>query len=173
MTLTMTDLQAALQTVPLSCATQARAEDAEQLHGSVVVSTREVVGKAFSTRLAWFVADQREAARAAYADAPDVERRISAPTVEDMERLAEQEITSTWTWKPPRREIDEDRPRARRQGDPAFTTKTEGQAAQHVIQRLHQRSAVAVSSMSVPVTTQSAPASIARLTAHHEVRHRP
>ena len=93
MTLTMTDLEAALQdrTAELRDL-EARAADAEgeverQRRGE---RTREVVGKAFSDTLGLVRGhDQREAARAAYADAPDVERRIAAPTVEDMERLAE------------------------------------------------------------------------------------
>ena len=93
MTLTMTDLEAALQdrTAELRDL-EARAANAEdeverQRRGE---RTREVVGKAFSDTLGLVRGhDQREAARAAYADAPDVERRITSPTVKDMEDLAE------------------------------------------------------------------------------------
>ena len=57
--------------------------------------------------------DQREAARAAYAEAPDVERRIGTPTVEDIERLAEGEeidLTVDVTPVPVGDEVEEERP---------------------------------------------------------------
>lgn len=92
MTLTMTDLEAALQD------RTAEVRDLEQRMASAEDEvervrrgerTREVVGKAFSDSLGLVRGhDQREAARAAYAGAPDVERTIASPELDDMERLA-------------------------------------------------------------------------------------
>ncbi len=92
MTLTMTDLEAALQD------RTAEARDLEERLASAEDEvdrvrrgerTREVVGKAFSDTLGLVRGhDQREAARSAYADAPDVKRTIAAPGLDDMERLA-------------------------------------------------------------------------------------
>ncbi len=117
MTLTMTDLEAALQdrTAELRDL-ETRAADAEgeverQRRGE---RTREVVGKAFSDTLGLVRGhDQREAARAAYAEAPDVERRIGTPTVEDIERLAEGEeidLAVDVTPVPVGDEVEEERP---------------------------------------------------------------
>jgi len=96
MTLTMTDLEAALQD------RTAEARDLEERLAAAEDEvarvrrgerTREVVGKAFSDTLGLVRGhDQREAARSAYAEAPDVERTIAAPGLEDMERLAKGEV---------------------------------------------------------------------------------
>ena len=82
-------------------------------------------GKAFSDTLGLVRGhDQREAARAAYADAPDVERRIAAPTVEDMERLAEGgeiDLNMDVEAVPVGEAVDEDRPPAPGgKGDPVI-----------------------------------------------------
>jgi chromosome segregation ATPase len=96
MTLTMTDLEAALQD------RTAEARDLEERLAAAEDEvarvrrgerTREVVGKAFSDTLGLVRGhDQREAARSAYAEAPDVERTIAAPGLDDMERLAKGEV---------------------------------------------------------------------------------
>ena len=96
MTLTMTDLEAALQD------RTAEARDLEERLAAAEDEvarvrrgerTREVVGKAFSDTLGLVRGhDQREAARSAYAEAPDVERTIVAPGLDDMERLAKGEV---------------------------------------------------------------------------------
>ncbi len=96
MTLTMTDLEAALQD------RTAEARDLEERLAAAEDEvarvrrgerTREVVGKAFSDTLGLVRGhDQREAARSAYAEAPDVERSIAAPGLDDMERLAKGEV---------------------------------------------------------------------------------
>ena len=96
MTLTMTDLEAALQDrTAESRDLEERLAAAEDEVARVRRGerTREVVGKAFSDTLGLVRGhDQREAARSAYAEAPDVERTIAAPGLEDMERLAKGEV---------------------------------------------------------------------------------
>ena len=173
MTLTMTDLEAALQdrTAELRDL-ETRAADAEgeverQRRGE---RTREVVGKAFSDTLGLVRGhDQREAARAAYADAPDVERRISAPTVEDIERLAEGEeidLAVDVTPVPVGDEVEEDRPPTPGgKGDPVVYDEDRADNPLNTSSKACTKASVsAVSSISVPVTTQSAPASTARPT---------
>jgi len=96
MTLTMTDLEAALQDrTAESRDLEERLAAAEDEVARVRRGerTREVVGKAFSDTLGLVRGhDQREAARSAYAEAPDVERTIAAPGLDDMERLAKGEV---------------------------------------------------------------------------------
>ncbi len=96
MTLTMTDLEAALQdrtaeSRDLEERLAAAEDEVDRVRRGE--RTREVVGKAFSDTLGLVRGhDQREAARSAYAEAPDVERTIAAPGLEDMERLAKGEV---------------------------------------------------------------------------------
>lgn len=96
MTLTMTDLEAALQdrtaeSRDLEERLAAAEDEVDRVRRGE--RTREVVGKAFSDTLGLVRGhDQREAARSAYAEAPDVERTIVAPGLDDMERLAKGEV---------------------------------------------------------------------------------
>ena len=96
MTLTMTDLEAALQdrtaeSRDLEERLAAAEDEVDRVRRGE--RTREVVGKAFSDTLGLVRGhDQREAARSAYAEAPDVERTIAAPGLDDMERLAKGEV---------------------------------------------------------------------------------
>jgi len=52
--------------------------------------TREVVGRVFADSLSLVrTHDAREAKRDAYSNAPDMERKLSTPTTEDMAKLAD------------------------------------------------------------------------------------
>jgi len=96
MTLTMTDLEAALQdrtaeSRDLEERLAAAEDEVDRVRRGE--RTREVVGKAFSDTLGLVRGhDQREAARSAYAEAPDVERTIVTPGLDDMQRLAKGEV---------------------------------------------------------------------------------
>jgi len=93
MTLTMTDLEAALQD------RTAEMRELERQHTTAVGEiervrkserTREVVGRVFSDSLNLVRTHEgRQAKKEAYANSPDVEKKLSTPTTEDMKHLAE------------------------------------------------------------------------------------
>ena len=94
-TLTMTDLEAALQdrTAELRELEEQRSSMEHELHSARRSErTREVVGRVFADSLSLVRShESRELKRELYANAPDVERTIKAPTAEDMAKLAEGE----------------------------------------------------------------------------------
>lgn len=93
MTLTMTDLEAALQdrTAELREMETQRSSMETELHSARRSErTREVVGRVFADSLSLVRShESRELKRELYANAPDVERTIKAPTTEDMAKLAD------------------------------------------------------------------------------------
>ena len=95
MTLTMTDLEAALQdrTAELrELESQHTTMETELKSARRSERTREVVGRVFADSLSLVRShESRELKREMYAQAPDVERSIHAPSVEDMAKLAEGE----------------------------------------------------------------------------------
>jgi len=92
-TLTMTDLESALQdrTAELRELEDQRSSMEHELHSARRSErTREVVGRVFADSLSLVRShESRELKRELYANAPDVERTIEAPSTEDMTRLAE------------------------------------------------------------------------------------
>ena len=94
-TLTMTDLEAALQdrTAELRELEDQRSSMEHELHSARRSErTREVVGRVFADSLSLVRShESRELKRELYANAPDVERTIKAPTAEDMAKLADGE----------------------------------------------------------------------------------
>ena len=92
-TLTMTDLESALQdrTAELRELEDQRSSMEHELHSARRSErTREVVGRVFADSLSLVRShESRELKRELYANAPDVERTIEAPSTEDMARLAE------------------------------------------------------------------------------------
>ena len=95
MTLTMTDLEAALQdrTAELRELEEQRSSMEHELHSARRSErTREVVGRVFADSLSLVRShESRELKRELYANAPDVERTIKAPSSDDMTKLAEGE----------------------------------------------------------------------------------
>ena len=95
MTLTMTDLEAALQdrTAELRELEDQRSSMEHELHSARRSErTREVVGRVFADSLSLVRShESRELKRELYANAPDMERTIKAPTADDMAKLAEGE----------------------------------------------------------------------------------
>ena len=95
MTLTMTDLEAALQdrTAELRELEEQRSSMEHELHSARRSErTREVVGRVFADSLSLVRShESRELKRELYANAPDVERTIKSPSSDDMARLAEGE----------------------------------------------------------------------------------
>ena len=95
MTLTMTDLEAALQdrTAELRELEDQRSSMEHELNTARRSErTREVVGRVFADSLSLVRShESRELKRELYANAPDVERTIKAPTAEDMAKLADGE----------------------------------------------------------------------------------
>lgn len=95
MTLTMTDLEAALQdrTAELRELEEQRSSMEHELHSARRSErTREVVGRVFADSLSLVRShESRELKRELYANAPDVERTIKAPSTDDMAKLAEGE----------------------------------------------------------------------------------
>ena len=95
MTLTMTDLEAALQdrTAELRELEEQRSSMEHELHSARRSErTREVVGRVFADSLSLVRShESRELKRELYANAPDVERTIRAPSTDDMAKLAEGE----------------------------------------------------------------------------------
>lgn len=95
MTLTMTDLEAALQdrTAELRELEGQRSSMESELNSARRSErTREVVGRVFADSLSLVRShESRELKRELYANAPDVERKIKAPSTDDMSRLAEGE----------------------------------------------------------------------------------
>ena len=92
-TLTMTDLESALQdrTAELRELEDQRSSMEHELHSARRSErTREVVGRVFADSLSLVRShESRELKRELYANAPDVERVIESPSTEDMSRLAE------------------------------------------------------------------------------------
>ena len=95
MTLTMTDLEAALQdrTAELRELEEQRSSMEHELHSARRSErTREVVGRVFADSLSLVRShESRELKRELYANSPDVERTIKSPSSEDMAKLAEGE----------------------------------------------------------------------------------
>ena len=95
MTLTMTDLEAALQdrTAELRELEDQRSSMEHELNSARRSErTREVVGRVFADSLSLVRShESRELKRELYANAPDVERTIKAPTADDMTKLADGE----------------------------------------------------------------------------------
>ena len=95
MTLTLTDLEAALQdrTAELRELEDQRSSMEHELNSARRSErTREVVGRVFADSLSLVRShESRELKRELYANAPDVERTIQAPTTEDMAKLADGE----------------------------------------------------------------------------------
>ena len=95
MTLTMTDLEAALQdrTAELRELEEQRSSMEHELHSARRSErTREVVRRVFADSLSVVRShESRELKRELYANAPDVERTIKAPSTDDMAKLAEGE----------------------------------------------------------------------------------
>jgi chromosome segregation ATPase len=93
MTLTMTDLEAALQdrTAELRELEDQRSSMEHELHSARRSErTREVVGRVFADSLSLVRShESRELKRELYANSDDVERTIKAPTADDMARLAD------------------------------------------------------------------------------------
>ena len=94
-TLTMTDLEAALQdrTAELRELEDQRSSMEHELQSARRSErTREVVGRVFADSLSLVRShESRELKRELYANAPDVERTIKAPSADDMTKLAEGE----------------------------------------------------------------------------------
>ncbi len=92
-TLTMTDLESALQdrTAELRELEDQRSSMEHELDSARRSErTREVVGRVFADSLSLVRShESRELKRELYANAPDVERTIESPSTEDMARLAE------------------------------------------------------------------------------------
>ena len=92
-TLTMTDLESALQdrTAELRELEDQRSSMEHELHSARRSErTREVVGRVFADSLSLVRShESRELKRELYANAPDVERVIESPSTDDMSRLAE------------------------------------------------------------------------------------
>ena len=117
MTLTMTDLEAALQdrTAELRELEGQRSSMEHELNSARRSErTREVVGRVFADSLSLVRShESRELKRELYANAPDVERTIKAPTAEDMAKLAEGEevdLETTETELTPGMEVEGVRP---------------------------------------------------------------
>ena len=95
MPLTMTDLEAALQdrTAELRELEDQRSSMEHELHSARRSErTREVVGRVFADSLSLVRShESRELKRELYANAPDMERTIKAPTADDMAKLADGE----------------------------------------------------------------------------------
>jgi len=95
MTLTMTDLEAALQdrTAELRELEEQRSSMEHELNSARRSErTREVVGRVFADSLSLVRShESRELKRELYANSPDVERTIKAPSSEDMASLAQGE----------------------------------------------------------------------------------
>ena len=95
MTLTMTDIEAALQdrTAELRELEDQRSSMEHELNSARRSErTREVVGRVFADSLSLVRShESRELKRELYANAPDVERTIKAPTADDMAKLADGE----------------------------------------------------------------------------------
>jgi chromosome segregation ATPase len=95
MTLTMTDLEAALQdrTAELRELEDQRSSMEHELHSARRSErTREVVGRVFADSLSLVRShESRELKRELYANSADVERTIKTPTADDMARLADGE----------------------------------------------------------------------------------
>jgi chromosome segregation ATPase len=95
MTLTMTDLEAALQdrTAELRELEGQRSSMEHELNSARRSErTREVVGRVFADSLSLVRShESRELKRELYANAPDVERTIKTPTPDDMAKLADGE----------------------------------------------------------------------------------
>ncbi len=93
MTLTMTDIEAALQdrTAELRELEDQRSSMEHELHSARRSErTREVVGRVFADSLSLVRShESRELKRELYANSDDVERTIKAPTADDMARLAD------------------------------------------------------------------------------------
>ena len=93
MTLTMTDLEAALQdrTAELRELEDQRSSMEHELNSARRSErTREVVGRVFADSLSLVRShESRELKRELYANSPDMERTIKAPTADDMAKLAE------------------------------------------------------------------------------------
>jgi chromosome segregation ATPase len=93
MSLTISDLEAALtdRTSEIRELETQRDSAMNELHGAKRSErTREVVGQAFADSLSLVRShDERELRKEVYANAPNVERTISAPDSEDMKTLAE------------------------------------------------------------------------------------
>ena len=93
MSLTMSDIESALQdrTAELRELESIRENMSNELDSvRRGERTREVVGRVFADSLSLVRShDEREMKRDAYANAPDVERKLSTPKVEDMANLAE------------------------------------------------------------------------------------
>ena len=95
MSLTIGDLEAALtdRTAEVRELESQRDTAVHQLDGvKRTERTREVVGRVFADSLSMVRShDERELRREVYANSPDVERTISAPTTDDMQKLADGE----------------------------------------------------------------------------------
>ncbi len=93
MTLTMTDIEAALQdrTAELRELEDQRSSMEHELNSARRSErTREVVGRVFADSLSLVRShESRELKRELYANAPDVERTIKAPTADDIAKLAD------------------------------------------------------------------------------------
>ena len=96
MTLTLTDMESALQdrTAELRELEDQRSIIANELESAKRGErTREVVGRAFADSLTLVRGhESRELKRTIYAETPDKERTIKAPTTEDMAKLADGEM---------------------------------------------------------------------------------
>jgi chromosome segregation ATPase len=117
--LTMSDLEAALQdrTAELRELEGMRETMANELDSvRRGERTREVVGRVFADSLSLVRGhDEREMKREVYANSPNVERKISTPTVEDMANLAEGgrvNLDVEETVIEPGMDVDTDRPAA-------------------------------------------------------------
>ena len=117
--LTMSDLEAALQdrTAELRELEGMRETMANELDSvRRGERTREVVGRVFADSLSLVRGhDEREMKREVYANSPDVERKISTPSVEDMANLAEGgrvDLDVEETVIEPGMDVDTDRPAA-------------------------------------------------------------
>ena len=95
MTLTMTDIEAALQdrTAELREIEDQRSSMEHELNSARRSErTREVVGRVFADSLSLVRShESRELKRELYANAPDLERTIKAPSTDDMAKLADGE----------------------------------------------------------------------------------
>ena len=95
MSLTIGDLEAALtdRTAEVRELESQRDTAVHQLDGvKRTERTREVVGRVFADSLSMVRShDERELRREVYANSPDVERTISAPSTDDMQKLADGE----------------------------------------------------------------------------------
>ena len=119
MSLTMTDLESALQdrTAELREIENIRETMANELDSvRRGERTREVVGRVFADSLSLVRShDEREMKREAYANSPDVERKLATPEVTDMSDLAEGGRVSLGveeTIIEPGMEVDTNRPAA-------------------------------------------------------------